>query len=167
MLQDMEARHEAATDITFHRAVAKLSREIIRSEFIPEYQMTYPKISALIEKLENIPQLNTCIKYENLASYVQDYPFAEGATVNDILHRLFDMGMIGVRKRREIPTTGVCGTVVQEGINVSYCFFYNSKLMSPFVGNDEIVFHPMFYDRLDLLHDANFVIHELRWETLD
>jgi len=167
IISEMERREVPADEEIFHRAVATCSREIIRREFIPEYQKTYPNIANLIEKLESIPGLPTCISYKDLASYVQEYPFSSECNLNDIMRRLFEMGMIGIRKRRQVKTIGINGTVTQGGLDVSYCFFYNSKLLSPFDGDVPIVFHPIFYDRLDLIHKVDFVIHELRWEMLE
>jgi|GEM_PF-866337 len=163
IISEMKESGSPADDELFHRVISETSREIVNTGFIPEYQKSFPKLEALLNKLESIPNLPTAISYEQLKSYVREFPYANGASIEDTMVRLFDMGVVGVRKSRARKMKGVNGTIKQNKVHVAYSFSYNSRSKHPFVGEDELVFHPLFYDRLDLTHNQEFVIHQMDW----
>lgn len=167
ILEDMQESGDVASDESFYRVISKVSRKIIKDGFLPEYRETYKKLEPLLEKLENISNVPTTISYDELKTYVRDYPYSHGSSIDQILYRLFEMGVIGVRKPRIREFKGINGTVRQNNEHVSYEFVYNARVRNPFDANSTIVFHPLFHDRLDLKHEDNYVIHELQWDMFD
>ncbi len=154
-----------ATPEMFNRAALHGTQDLIRREFIPEFESEYPGIRIVLKKLEN-RHTNTMMKYTEFCDAIGGVELRSGVSTPDkIAERLFQMGVIGVRNPIPPNASDLKHGIVQDREKVEYQFCFNSDDLNPFSEDSNVVFHPMFFDALRIVHSEGFVIGELRWET--
>lgn len=165
----MEESRQAASERIFQKVVKTESEKIIRREFLEEFQSEYPGIPKILKKLETV-SLNTIMSYEDVCSKLSGLDLFDDSSnsPDQIMIRLFHMGVLGVRQifhgKRNVYTDA---TVTQNKQEVSYRYCYNCMVNDPFTKGIDVAFHPMFFEYLNIKHDKDYVVNELKWEMFD
>ena len=165
VLREMAETRLPADEAMFRRVVKRESEKIIRREFLEEFQSEYPGLLELIKRLEDL-QLKTVMTYSDLCDKLGTVRlFREPVSTSEVALRLFYMGVLGVRqvyqaeRRQATPKT-----VTQQREEVAYVYCFNSDSRDPFDEARRVVFHPMFFEFLNVKHSEEYVVNELRWD---
>jgi hypothetical protein len=164
IFKEMLKNKVEANEDLFRNVVKYKSKEIIRREFVEEFIVEYPSINRILNKIEN-SKVNSVMLYEEVCPIFHGLKLANDISSPDqIMIRLFKMGLIGTRVIKTYSEKGIEGTVKQNNQNVYYKYCYSTLSDDPFAPGVNVVFHPMFFDLLNIEHDKEYVINELRWE---
>lgn len=159
-----EMENGPATEEMFRKVVRHETENIIRREFIGQFESEFQGLRKILSKLMSV-QLRTVMLYEDLCDKLSGLDLYEDCrTPDQIVLRLFHMGVIGVRinARRGIATNLM--VVTQQRQEVAYRFCFNTDEADPFVSGCEVCFHPIFFEYLNLKHAEPYVINQLSWE---
>lgn len=171
LFSEMEKSNGVANEELFRDVVAREASEIVRREFLEEFESEYPGIRVLLQHLEN-RQLRTAMAYDEFCNKVSGAQLHTGLTnVAEIVLRLYQMGAIGIRQIvAAIRRSGLDPSVTQGREQVVYRFSYNSIVTDPFAshpGSAKVVVHPMFIEFLNVSHEERYVINQLSWEMFE
>lgn len=154
-----------ATEEVFQEVAHEISQEIIVHEFIPEFDKEYPGIRKSLNDLEDKEDFETVMPYNSFCDSLGGIePRNDTRTPDEVSRCLFQMGIIGVRKKLPAKNTVNKKKIKQDGIYVEYKYCYTTKTDDPFSSNVEVVFHPLFIDKLRIHHGQQYVIHQLTWD---
>lgn len=161
----MDERRTAADEDMFRRAVKAESERIIQREFIEEFSGEYPGLAKVLKKLENIP-LKTVVSYEDLCNKLSGSSvFEYDIPVDELMKRLFHIGILGTRQVFQSKKLAAGDpTLTQNKEIVSYRYCYNCRVNEPFTQDTLVSFHPMFFEFLDIRHEEDYVVNQLKWE---
>lgn len=163
LFAEMERR--PADEELFRRTVRQETENIIRREFIGQFIGEFHGLQKVLNKLNNV-SLRTVMPYEDLCDKLGGLElFEDCRTPDQILLRLFHMGVIGVRMNARQGVGNVL-VINQQKREVSYRFCFNSDENDPFSPGCEVCFHPMFFEYLNLRHEEPYVVNQLTWEML-
>jgi hypothetical protein len=167
----MESERCAGSEELFQKAVKIGAREIINNEFVEEFQTEYPNIKSVLRRFEGL-SLKTVDKYSSLCDRIgKTALFEDVSTPDEVILRLYHMGVLGTRTVLQTKhSESTDATITQNHQEVSYRFCYNSPVNNPFSSlssNVEIVFHPMFFEYLNVKHDARYVVNQLMWDMYE
>lgn len=163
VLDLMEETGKPADELLFRNAVRRQSEKIIQREFIEEYRVEYPRLLSVMNKLENV-SLDSIMPYEYLCDVLSGTSLNQNKmSPDEIVLRLFHIGMIGVRQvlARDIETNGV---VRQNQQLIRYRYSHNYWVQDPFSQGVNVIFHPMFFEYLNIHHKEDYVINQLTWQ---
>ncbi len=160
LFQEMEKQH--ADEEMFRRVVRQETDNIIRREFIGQFIGEFHGLKKVLSKLNSV-QLRTVMPYEDVCEKLSGLELFEDCRSPDqIMVRLFHMGVIGIRHnaRRAVSQP----SVTQQKQEIAYIFCFNTEDNDPFTPNCELCFHPMFFEHLNLSHEEPYVVNQLTWE---
>jgi hypothetical protein len=161
------ARTAADEEMIWH-VVRTQAEEIIRQEFLEEFGSEYPELPAVVKRLQTL-KLKSVMPYSELCDRLGAVKLAEEMlSPADAVKRLFQMGVLGIREavpheRREVTDP----SVTQNREEVVYRYAYNCAIADPFSQTSEVAFHPMFFEYLEIKHDAPFVVNQLNWDMFE
>lgn len=165
LFEEMESSRAPADEEMFRRVVSKESEKIIRREFLEEFSSEFPGVSRILKKLENV-DLQSVMAYELVLDRLKGLSlFEESMRPDEVLLRLYHMGIVGVRQvfvSRRVEHSD--STITQQKQEVSYRFSYNYDGNDPFTQGISVVFHPMFFEYLNIEHEEPYVVNQLVWE---
>lgn len=154
-----------ADEALFRRVVREETGNIIRREFIGQYIGEFEGLQKVLNKLNNV-QLRTVMYYEELCDKLGGLElFDDCRTPDQIMLRLFHMGVIGVRANVRQGTAMM--VITQQKREVMYRFSFNTEENDPFSTGCEVCFHPIFFEYLSLRHEEHYVINQLTWEMFE
>lgn len=163
----MDENREVANEDLIRLAVQTESENIIRQEFIEEFRSEFPKMPVALRRLENLG-LKTVMPYEVL------YDKLAGITLHndeesplEVMLRFYHMGIIGIRQVLHSKRVYSDATITQQREEVAYRFCYNCKLDDLLAPGTTIVFHPMFFEYLNLKQEHGYVVNQLSWEMFN
>jgi hypothetical protein len=145
--------------------VSAETENIIRSEFIGQFLGEFHGLQKVLNKLGNV-QLRTVMRYEELCDKLGGLElFEDCRTPDQIVLRLFHMGVLGIRAnaRRDLGNRAV---VTQQKQDICYLYCFNTDENDPFSPSCEVCFHPMFFEYLNIRHEEPYVVNQLNWEML-
>lgn len=161
LFTEMEKR--PADEDMFRQVVRAETENIIRREFIGQFIGEFHGLKKVLNKLNNV-QLRTVMQYEELCDKLGGLElFEDCRTPDQIMVRLFHMGVVGVRQNAR-RGSGNLLFVTQQKQEVAYRFCFNTDDNDPFVAGCEVCFHPMFFEYLNLRHEEQYVVNQLTWE---
>jgi hypothetical protein len=161
-----EMERASADEQLFRRVVRQETENIIRREFIGQYIGEFEGLQRVLNKLNNV-QLRTVMYYEDLCDKLSGLElFDDCKTPDQIVLRLFHMGMVGVRANVRQGAAGNKMSITQQKREVMYRFCFNTDENDPFSVGCEVCFHPMFFEYLNLRHEEGYVVNQLTWEML-
>jgi hypothetical protein len=165
VLQMMDDTRRPAGEIMFRKAVKMQSEDTIREEFREEYSVEYPGLAATLRKLETVG-LKSVMPYEDVCSALSKASlFDESRSVDELMLRLFHLGVVGVRSILQGPrNTHADATIMQNHQHVAYRYYYNTAHTEALSQGSTVVFHPMFFGYLNILHDQKYVVNQLTWD---
>lgn len=164
----MDEYRKPADEDMFRKVAKTESEKIIRQEFLEEFQSEYPGILKVLKKLENL-SLQSVMQYEELCHKLSGLSlFDDISTPDEIMLRLFHTGVLGVRQvsaaRRTVYRDA---TITQNKEEVIYRYCYNCMVNDPFTPGINVVFHPMFFEYLNINHVEKYVVNQLTWEMFE
>lgn len=153
---------------TIKQLLARESREIIRTEFIKEYE-TILNIKELLTSFMNFKFSNDAKEFcSKIMQFdlviILDRDFSD---IRNRLTLLYELGIIGIHLSKELHK--------RQGFGNEYCFIFNEGLepletnmtvMSDFYREVKIIFNPMFWKYLSLDINTNDIIGDFSWEYL-
>lgn len=149
----------------FRKVVSAETENIIRREFIGQFLGEFHGLQKVLNKLGNV-QLRTVMRYEELCDKLGGLElFEDCRTPDQIILRLFHMGVLGIRAnaRRDLGNRAV---VTQQKQDICYLYCFNTDENDPFSPSCEVCFHPMFFEYLNIRHEEPYVVNQLNWEML-
>ncbi|MBU6340964.1 MAG: hypothetical protein KGS48_05675 [Bacteroidetes bacterium] len=154
-----------ADEEMFRRVVRNETEQIIRREFIGQFIGEFHGLKKVLNKLSNV-QLQTVMLYEDLCDKLGGLElFEDCRTPDQIMLRLFHMGVVGVRMNARKGSNQAVITQKKQEVCYRYCFnFYEND---PFAPACTVCFHPMFFEYLNIQHEEPYVINQLEWEMFD
>lgn len=162
-----EMEKNPADEGLFRRVVKRETENIIRREFIGQFIGEFDGLPKVLNKLNNV-QLRTVMYYEDLCDKLGGLElFDDCRTPDQIMLRLFHMGVIGVRANARQGAAGNVLVITQQKREVTYRFSFNTDENDPFSTGCEVCFHPMFFEYLNLRHEEPYVVNQLTWEMFD
>lgn len=153
-----------------HTVVNTGSQRIINDEFLIEYQVEYPRLAEVIDRLKNRPNIlgDDELRNKILGSKTLTLNH-HSMTTDEIIDRLYSIGFLGIRKTRNLNKQ-VCVRQHDQYIYYQFCYTdpkASARFSSPKLNEGEQwVVHPMFYDRLESDVTKQFVVHQLEWKSL-
>lgn len=160
---EMEKR--PADEEMFRKVVREETENIIRREFIGQFIGEFHGLQKVLSKLNSV-QLRTVMAYEDLCDKLGGLElFEDCRTPDQIMVRLFHMGVVGIRLNAR-RGAGNLPTVTQQKQEIAYRFCFNTDDNDPYAPNCEVCFHPMFFEYLNLKHEESYVVNQLTWEML-
>lgn len=152
------------TEDQIRASVRSSCREIVRQEFREEFSKEYPGLNGILNQLEH-SKISSVMKYQDVCDTLKGEKLSDAITaVDDVMIRLYKMGVIGVRIVKHEAEHNEGATIAQNRAHICYKFHFNNREMNPFAPQSSIVvFHPMFIDVLGVEHNENYIINELKW----
>lgn len=151
-----------ADEEMFRRVVRAETENIIRREFIGQFIGEFHGLQKVLNKLSNV-QLRTVMPYEDLCDKLSGLElFDDCRTPDQIMLRLFHMGVVGVRMNARRGNNLAVITQKKQEIAYRYCF--NCDDNDPFAPACDVCFHPMFFEYLNIRHEEQYVVNQLNWE---
>jgi len=158
-----ELEKRPADEEMFRQVVRAETENIIRREFIGQFIGEFHGLQKVLNKLNNV-SLRSVMKYEELCSNLSGLELFDGCrTPDQIMLRLFHMGVIGIRMNARRADTNVA-VITQQKQEVTYRFCFNSDENDPFAPGCDVCFHPMFFEYLNVRHEELYVVNQLTWE---
>lgn len=158
--------HVVTTPV-LRRIISESTYQIIKTEFLDEYETTISNIRYVVNRFLEFPQV---FGFDKLKSAIEDVPFLfneQTSPSNDIIEKmefLYDIGFLGVLIDDEIRS--------KLNINIGECFYFNEGT-SPFRTAKKIDFrdvkfaiHPVFTENLQLQYKDNDLLLNLTWDYL-
>lgn len=162
-----EMEKSPADESLFRKVVSQETENIIRREFIGQFIGEFDGLQKVLNKLNNV-QLRTVMYYEHLCDKLGGLElFDDCRTPDQIMLRLFHMGVIGVRANARQGAAGNALVITQQKREVTYRFSFNTDENDPFSTGCEVCFHPMFFGYLSLRHEEPYVVNQLTWEMFE
>ena len=155
------------TDSVIRRIVSETTYQIIRTEFLDEYETTISNILNIVNRFMEYPQV---FSFDLLKKAIAGITFVfteQGGKCCDLVEKmefLYDIGFLGV----------VIGSDLQCTLNIGMpdCFFFNEGI-SPFKAakkrdfrDVQFAVHPIFSENLQLSYDKNDFLLNFDWEYL-
>lgn len=160
-----EMENRTADEEMFRKVVREETENIIRREFIGQFIGEFHGLQKVLSKLNSV-QLRTVMAYEDLCDKLGGLElFEDCRTPDQIMIRLFHMGVLGIRQNAR-RGAGNVPTVTQQKQEVIYRFCFNTDDNDPYAPGCEVCFHPMFFEYLNLRHDEPYVVNQLTWEMM-
>ena len=160
-----EMDRKPADEDLIRRVVRQETENIIRREFIGQFIGEFHGLQKVLNKLNNVT-LRTVMFYEDLCDKLGGLElFEDCRTPDQIMLRLFHMGVIGIRMNAR-QGVGNLHVITQQKREVAYRFCFNSDENDPFSPACEVCFHPIFFEYLNLKHEEPYVVNQLTWEML-
>lgn len=154
-----------ADEEMFRRVVRAETENIIRREFIGQFIGEFHGLQKVLNKLSNV-QLRTVMPYEDLCDKLSGLElFDDCRTPDQIMLRLFHMGVVGVRMIARRGNNLAVITQKKQEIAYRYCF--NCDDNDPFAPACDVCFHPMFFEYLNIRHEEAYVVNQLSWEMFE
>lgn len=158
-----EMDRKSADEELIRRVVRQETENIIRREFIGQFIGEFHGLQKVLNKLNNVA-LRTVMFYEELCDKLGGLElFEDCRTPDQIMLRLFHMGVIGIRMNAR-QGAGNLPAITQQKREVAYRFCFNSDENDPFSPGCEVCFHPMFFEYLNLRHEEPYVVNQMTWE---
>jgi hypothetical protein len=161
----LDTTRNAPDEEMIWNVVRTQAEEIIRQEFLEEFGSEYPELPAVVKRLQTL-KLRSVMPYTELCDRIGTVKLAdEMLSPAETVKRLWQMGILGIREvvpheRREVTDP----SVTQNREEVVYRYVYNCSITDPFSPSSDVAFHPMFFEYLEIKHDAPFVVNQLNWD---
>lgn len=151
-----------ADEEMFRRVISRETENIIRREFIGQFIGEFQGLQKILNKLSNV-QLRTVMPYEDFCDRLGGLElFEDCRTPDQIMLRLFHMGVLGVRFTGRQTGHQV---ITQKKQEVSYRFCFNTDENDPFSPGCDVCVHPMFFEYLNIRNEESYVVNQLTWES--
>jgi hypothetical protein len=152
-----------ADEEMFRKVVRTETENIIRREFIGQFIGEFQGLQKVLNKLSNV-QLRTVMPYEDFCDKLGGLElFEDCRTPDQIMLRLFHMGVVGVRMNAR-RGSGNQPVITQQKQEVTYRYCFNCDDNDPYAPGCDVCLHPMFFEYLRLQHDEPYVVNQLVWE---
>jgi len=155
------------TASVIRRIVSEITYQIIKTEFLDEYETTVSNIRQIVNSFMEYPQV---FSFEKLQNAIDDMPFLfneHGGVCNVMIEKiefLYDIGFLGVVIPPKLRQT--------LNINTQDCFFFNEGT-SPFrtakkrsFRDVQFAIHPIFSENLQLTYEKNEFLLNFNWDYL-
>jgi len=163
----MKGREVKISDVIIRRIVSEMTYQIIKTEFINEYETTMPNIQQMINSFFGAKQV---MAYEELTKYLTAAKFTLSAmperhlSIVDKIEFLYDIGFLGI----------ILPDPQMDSLNMTCnaAFYFNEgasvlrTAKKQHFSDVKFAIHPIFRENLQLVHSENDLLLNFTWNYL-
>ena len=146
-LADQNKKFPFFKDISISQAISSIESQLA-GEVLNSYNLIYPGVSDIITALSAAPAIFKGNYIDQVAKRTSGAWPGNSYTANGFRRLVAELGIVG-RVRKKDDTTGI----------VEADFEYNMDDRLVLNSDDECVIHPMFYSKLQIKRNNNYIIY--------